>query len=311
MKSRRLLNALRVVAGIALLTWLLVWVKPAPVLSLFAEARVGYLLAALAMFLVLVGLLSVRLHILIGPLTGSIRATARLVLVGYFFNSFLPSGFGGDVYKVVALRQRAESWGRGLAMVTLDRLAGLSVIFIAGMAYIAIAGLPAGFRDTFQQAREHAGIWVGPVLGLGLVTLLVLGVLAWKNERLQSIFANPWARMRDTLTAVSPRAYAALFTVSVLTYVARLARFYLCLCCFGFSVPPADLVFVLFAMHVVALLPITIGGLGLQEGAIAFGLSLFGAPLPVGVAVGVLNRVMIWIAALAGGVVFIVPTARD
>ncbi len=52
------------------------------------------------------------------------------------------------------------------------------------------------------------------------------------------------------------------------------------------------------------LVPLTIGGLGVQEGVIAYTLSWYGVPLSVGAAVALINRMAVWLVGLIGGLVF-------
>ncbi len=72
----------------------------------------------------------------------------RLYFVGNFFNSFLPSGFGGDVVRAVeATRDMPAQIAAGAVIV--DRLTGLLMLFV--MALAMLPWRPADFPDGWLR----------------------------------------------------------------------------------------------------------------------------------------------------------------
>ena len=53
----------------------------------------------------------------------------QLYYIGSFFNTFLPSGFGGDVVKTYELSRQTSSGASSVSTVLVDRLMGLAVLF--------------------------------------------------------------------------------------------------------------------------------------------------------------------------------------
>ncbi|MBN4046864.1 flippase-like domain-containing protein, partial [bacterium AH-315-P07] len=306
--KKNLANFLKLVVGISLISWLLYSADIHEVANVLADARINYLLTAVFLFVILLATFTLRLHLLVKHVTESFLETGRLVIVSYFFNSFLPSGIGGDSYKVIYLRRRIDSWSQVLALVTLDRVVGLFVITVAGIVYTLLADIPSGFFGTSESMDGGRLLLIAIATGILIAGMMGLG--AWKNETLRTRLKKIVLRVRSLLSALPPRTYVALLLISVISHIARILRFYVYLLCFGVDFAIVDLVFVLFVMQVVVLLPISIGGLGLQEGTIAYCLSLFGVPLPVGLAVGLLNRAILWLASLVGGLVFLLPSSR-
>ena len=60
------------------------------------------------------------------------RELVQLYFVGSFFNAFLPSGFGGDVVRVVEVSQEIPA-DVATGTVFLDRFTGLLVLFVIGL----------------------------------------------------------------------------------------------------------------------------------------------------------------------------------
>ncbi len=63
----------------------------------------------------------------------------RFSFVGVFFNSFLPSSTGGDVYRVYGLGKDTSKWGSVLSATFFDRVFGFVVLgffsFVAGVVF--------------------------------------------------------------------------------------------------------------------------------------------------------------------------------
>ena len=65
----------------------------------------------------------------------------QLYYIGSFFNTFLPSGFGGDVVKTYELSRQTSSGASSVSTVLVDRLMGLAVLFA-----MALVALPFSWR---------------------------------------------------------------------------------------------------------------------------------------------------------------------
>ncbi|MFC1814571.1 lysylphosphatidylglycerol synthase transmembrane domain-containing protein, partial [Thermodesulfobacteriota bacterium] len=65
----------------------------------------------------------------------------QLYYIGTFFNTFLPSGFGGDVVKTYELSRQTSSGASAVSTVLVDRLMGLAVLLA-----MALVALPFSWR---------------------------------------------------------------------------------------------------------------------------------------------------------------------
>ena len=93
------------------------------------------------------------------------RRLIQLYFVGSFFNAFLPSGFGGDVVRVVEVPQELTG-DIATGSVFLDRFTGLLVLCVIGL--VGLPFRPDGFPDAWALA-----IFVVCVLGIigGIILL--------------------------------------------------------------------------------------------------------------------------------------------
>jgi uncharacterized protein (TIRG00374 family) len=104
----------------------------------------------------------------VGASIGPLRLI-ELYFVGNFFNSFLPSGFGGDVVRVMEVARDVPA-GIATGTVILDRLTGLIMLFL--MALLVIPWRPANFPPSLLLI-----IVLGAIGGVVLLLLLVDGRL--------------------------------------------------------------------------------------------------------------------------------------
>ncbi len=156
-----------------------------------------------------------RWSLLLRGLGMSIRfwRLAALYFVGNFFNAFLPSGFGGDVVRVLEVSRDVPA-SAAAGTVILDRLTGLTALFV--MASLLLPWRPSDFPATFVTMLA-----VGALLGLVAGFVMVEG--KWLR-RVGARLPGPFSLARDSglsrlLTAVQGCGWRAIWgalAVSVL-----------------------------------------------------------------------------------------------
>nr|WP_221898800.1 lysylphosphatidylglycerol synthase transmembrane domain-containing protein [Robiginitalea sp. SC105] len=213
------------------------------------ESSPGFLLLALLFFCLSKVIASLRLNRYfreIGlPLTE--KSNARLYLLGMFYNLFLPGGIGGDAYKGYVLHKTFGTRVRRIVgVLLLDRISGLYLlVFYSGVLLLWLA---PGWLQPYA-----------PWLILGL--LLSLGAYWWVHRRFFS-YAHPvfW----QALSYSAGVQAAQLATAYILLHALHVDEAYL----------PYLLLFLLSS--IVAVLPITIGGIGSRELLFFYGSAWFG-----------------------------------
>ncbi len=137
-----LFNLARIVISAGLLVWI---IRSAGLAQLVQAARAAdWRLYGLAAVLALVGIVirALRWQALLNAVGARVpfRRTLYLYFVGAFFNTFLPTGFGGDVVRVLEIGTGATSeQAAGTALV--DRLTGFIMLFA-----LALVSLPFSYR---------------------------------------------------------------------------------------------------------------------------------------------------------------------
>lgn len=179
------------------------------------QARWGWLFAAMLINFSGLVLRSIRWAILLNGIgsTVPLRQLIKLYFVGAFFNGVLPSGFGGDVVRVIEVAEDVPQ-ATAAGTVIVDRLSGLMGLFLLGL-------LVMGFNpEVFPQEI----LWqVGTVCLLGLVGggLLLRGwrwfpFLETLLNKLPQKVARPFLKLTATLKALPTNSLLQALGISLL-----------------------------------------------------------------------------------------------
>ncbi len=197
-----------------------------------------------------------------------------LYFVGFFANNFIPTGFGGDVVKIVSLRQRYGIGTEALSSVIMDRLTGL-----LGSSVIALLALTWNTVNHTANIDLPVGLWLAIFtisFGIPAGFLLIrwtdlVGIVATRLPRISRLpLYVKFARLVDTVHRYPfPVLLKALlislpFTINLILIQYFIAK--------ALSVDIPIILFPLFVplIALINLLPFTFNGLGLREGVYLF-----------------------------------------
>jgi len=308
LNRKTFLYAGKVLLGLLLLAWLFWQVDCRQIYSSFGNGDPVFLVCGiLAMSLAFVGMQTLRLHALVGDITVSYKETLKIVLISLFMDQFLPSSVGGDAYRIFHLRNIGNcNWARPVTLSFIDRFVGMGTLFFAGMIYLFMRGssLLSRLREISSVSLSglHMPEWFAVSVALTLIPGLCFRskIKTWWRKIL-----NFLKECKTEIQEVRLPVWLWVIFVSICFHVLRAVGFYYFVLYFNEYISLVDLIFVLFFTAFVSIVPVTIGGLGLIEGATAFSLVLFGVTGSSAVAIAFLNR-LVWIAyAAIGGVWFI------
>lgn len=229
----------------------------------------------------------------------------RLSLISHFAGAWTPGAFGGDAYRVMALRKFGKT-NVVLATVLIERYAALLTV-----CFLVLVMLPI----TIPYLLERSPLLVGVIIGAIALVLLALPLLLSPtiarhlSRRIPAISETTLGRkLRDFYRTLMqyrehPRTLVAFGCLTVTEVLSYFVMNYLSARALGIDV---SLVFFLCAMPVVHLLlriPISVQAVGVQEGCFVFALALHGIadPETKGLAVSLVQRAVEWLMSIAPG----------
>ncbi|HEX2040485.1 MAG TPA: lysylphosphatidylglycerol synthase transmembrane domain-containing protein [Acidimicrobiales bacterium] len=274
---QRTITVMRVAASLVMLAVLVPRVELRSLFPRWDGGTVEWLAGALAVTFLGIVLSAVRWQRVLAALDlpARIGSLVSHQLAGVFVGNFLPSTIGGDVLRVSRL---SASSGRGpdsFASVVLERLTGWLVLPV--ITLVALALNPALLRLGLASQAALA-VSIGTLVLLGVVLVLA------SNPRLGARLEGHEG-MRRFVHAVHlglvrfRRNPGLAFEVLVAGFVYQLAvvlAAFLVGHALGLGVGWTAMMAFMPAVAILQVLPVTIGGLGVREGAFVLFLSRSG-----------------------------------
>ncbi len=257
---------IRLAAGVALLGIILSRMDLAALARAWGPGSALGVAGAALLLLLGQSIAALRWKLILGPGSPPWAYLVRLYVIGGFFSLFLPTVVGGDAVRAAAAAQGSGRAGGVVASVLFDR--ALGVLAMAGYAGLGLLMAPEAARRLGEGLRLRLPDAPGAVLG-GAVLVLGAGVAAALLLR-QSPRARKAARDALELGAGLARAPLTLLQAVALGFVVQGLYILLWLVLarsIGLPLPALALLVAVPIVTLAAMLPVTLGGLGVREGA--------------------------------------------
>ena len=207
-----------------------------------------------------------------------LRGAVSAYYQSLFLNSVLVGGVLGDVHRAVTHGRRAGDVVRGLRAVGWERLCGQVIQGV--VAAIVLLSLPSPVRPALPYL-------LAGVVGLAGCAVLVLRRAARRGRSMQARAARAVsADLRHGLLTRGVWPKVALS--SVLVVAGHTATFVIAARVAGSTASLGELVALLMVVQTVMVVPLSVGGWGLREGAAAWAFGAAGLGAATGVTVATL-----------------------
>lgn len=304
-----MLRALKIVVSLGLLTYLLFAVDWAGAAAVLRQAQAGLLGIAGAIYLIqlILSAWKWQIALLIHDVPWRVATLFRFLVMGMFFNSFLPTAVGGDIYRAYRTLPGHAEKSRAISAVILERVVGLLALLAVG----AVGAAVIFARDRDPTIGLLALVLAAPpILGASLPGLVRLGPVRRLLRKLGSIpKLEPLERNGRSILA-DKRGLARLAGVSLLFQ----ALAPLAIAVLFAAVRTHDILAesaVISAIYSASsLIPISINGLGIMEGSFAFTAQQLGVSFDSAVIVSLMVRLVSTLISVAGGVIFFFDKGR-
>ena len=288
------IHALQLTLAVALLV--VVWrlADGGQALRLLSEANLVWLLAA-ALVLTLQIVLSARRWQLTASQLG-ITLSAGTVLREYYLsqlvNQVLPGGVLGDAGRAVRARRQAGLVTSSYTVI-LERLAGQAGLFVLLATTFVITSFAPGGFDWPAWLAVPVVVLLVAVAAVPPAVILGAGKLPGRMGQMATELAGS-ARQALLAPAVRWRQLA----LSLATATANVTGFALCALAIGAPLSATAAIAIIPLILFTMLLPVTVSGWGLREGAAATLFPLAGLTAAEGLAASVAFGVVLLVIAL-------------
>jgi uncharacterized membrane protein YbhN (UPF0104 family) len=299
--NRRIARLLLRLTISAALLGAIVWaVDGAGLWRRLASADLSWFLLAVALG-ILANVVSAWRWLIISRHLG-LSASARQLLPAYgravTLNTILPGAtLGGDAYRAVALQRIGNPMLKAAASVALDRLSGLWALFV--ISWCAWLALTIAATTTLAPASLYLHL-------AGIACAVAAPFLARAlSDRLALAPQTLPARLLRLLSETARLARVTLAS-STLVQLATIAALWAALRAVTPEVPLLYLTAIAAPVFLAAALPVSIGGFGTREAALAAYYSLAGLPVDVAVAGALLHGLAVTVQGALWSPLFLV-----
>ena len=300
--KRLALVAIKAIVSIGLIAVLATRLDYARVLSYWRLLNGVWILGALGiLFLEMCLLAGVRLRLMLVSVDARrpLTTTAQIALCGFFFEQVTIGFVGGDAIRLWLLRRTHVPFGRAVQALLLDRACGF-----ASLVLLSLIGVQALLPLVEESVREVITVTLGAFVAAGLLGIAVIVVLT-KVLRPTKLSAY-WQRFGLSEHPVSMATLAIVFILAVATQLLNVLVFWMLGQSLGLPTALQQWFIVAPTVLLVSMLPISIGGWGVREGAMVVALHGFGISAEDALLPSVLFGLCAVTATLLGGILWVI-----
>ncbi len=229
-----------------------------------------------------------------------------IYFIGMFFNNFLPTMVGGDVIKGYYLYKRSRRGDVSVTSIFMDRYSGFTaLIFLTTISvivgYPVIKGTPLpGFLVLLIAAYVSASliIWVGPLHNWAMMIMAKIHFYGI-NKKIDSLYKALMGYKSH------PDILIKVFCYSIVVQAGMIICYWLL--GVGLGMELSIIYFFLFIplATVISMLPISLAGLGIREGAFVYLFTSAGATPEEALTLSLMWFAIMVFVSIAGGIEYV------
>jgi uncharacterized protein (TIRG00374 family) len=310
--GKSLFTALKIIISIGLLVFLIYRAGLAEISLVARSADMAILLLALMVYTGTIFLISWRWRLLLTSQGAEIPfgQAVSLYFIGFFFNNFLPTSIGGDIYRALGAGQESQKRAIAAASVLVERLLGM--LAVSTLAILAVTVVVRQVVDGSIRA-----------LALGFAAIMVILLALFFHQRTLRLLESLAHRITRwglgqrllrfykalTLYRTQKRILVLVFFIS-LSYQLMIVLFsYLVGLALSLGIPFFYFVLCVPVTVIISLVPVSINGVGVRETGYVFLLSKIGHSSSEAITLSLLIYGLSVVASLMGGILYLMRGA--
>ena len=285
--SGRPFAALRVLATLGIVAGLVYKLSPGELIDTVRGADPWLLLAALGLSVVVQALVVVKWRVLLRARDVNVRllSVIRAYCVGNLLSNVLPTGVGGDVYRVYRIQREADARAADVTMSVLyERATGYGA-----MTMLAAVGAP------FYYGNVLFGLFalIAGVAGAAILAFILPNV-PFPAVREDHVIRNLLAHRRELIAVYQMVVFSLIIQALNISTIALLGR------AFGLDISWWYWALTTWLVAITILAPITLGGFGVRESGFSALAKRVGATAAQGASTGFAAAVLVILVNAAG-----------
>lgn len=309
----RLFYFLRFFVSFFLIAFIISKVNLDKVFDLLSTVKFHFLLIGFLLMLLDRVIMSYRWAILLWAkaIKISILNIIKIYFLSSFWGNFLPSSVAPEVIKVYVASKHDANTSDVLSSVVVDRIIGLfSLSFVALLSFLFIF-------FTRETQMNSTIFWV--ILAVLFVIVLLAFIERLPLKKFQSyirfqprgIKGIVWSFLVRVYTSCNEyknnkAALSKVFSTSFINHILFILITYILCLSLSVDVSILYLSIVVPLVSFLVMIPISLGGLGIQEGAYVYFLTqIGGVSIQVALTIALMIRFLMIVVSLPGGVIYV------
>jgi hypothetical protein len=298
---------LKILLSGTLLYFLIQKAQVAAIYQTILAVDLGYYLLAIGVYILAQPIRSMRWWLLLQEKQVVISRTRLLILcfIGTFFSGVLPTIVGGDVIRGYYVFRESNAHDVSFASILVERLCGLVIILITGFA--------ASLYFLIRQGPSPliTSCLAGCLLGIAIMcSIFYRPFFSFLSRPLPLVRSwNIAGKINEIYQAAlsykgHPGALAWCVVLSFFYQMVIILIHFLMSVALGWNIPGALFFLAVPVVTVVSMFPLSVGGLGVREGAMVIFFSQYGISAASAISLSLLSYSVSLIAGALGGMLY-------
>lgn len=235
----------------------------------------------------------------------------RSYLIGGFFNNFLPTRVGGDIYRMIDSKKYSGTLLRPFAVIIVERLTGVYALLLIGI--VAVISYPR-FEEVKSLAIALFALALAGIAGVLLfygsdrfadwLKRMTARLPSRMGTKLLAMFDAFWYFSRSRAVLLRTFLLGFLLQINVILYFFFIAK--------GLHMPLnlQEAAFVMPILICIQLLPLTPNGIGVREFSYIYLLRPFGVDEALAVAFSLWDYILTFFYGLIGGLLYLLRSEK-
>jgi hypothetical protein len=225
-----------------------------------------------------------------------------------FFNNMFLGSIGGDAFRVYRIIDYSKSRSGAASSVIMDRITGfcmaILLVLVFGIGFILTYHSIVSIRILLYLMISISIIIISMfllfLLCIYMNNISVLNKISIVSENLKKLVISLWMYRYNSKVII-----ISMF-LSLLYYVTQSIKVYYFALATNIEISIIPFFFITPLVGILRMMPISINGIGIQEGSFVFYLEKIGIAGPSALLVAIMTRVSVLIFSLIGGVLFLI-----
>ena len=300
---------LRVTVSVTLMIWLLSKVEIDQIAGRWGEVNWFLLILAVTVLnLICMVLKSIRLRKLLHSLDidAPVWWLSLLQLKSNFLRNFVPGIIFSDIYRTSVLVKKTGYGYESISTILLEKIFSVASLLLLSITSLLVGTYWIG-HPVFRQLVNPAFLVLGAFLAAGIAFIIIVRLGFMGTNKLTF---NLWLKCQDILTQywMFFSKTGNILKISVLSLFIQMimvAWYFTIFRAIGFTLSFLIFMLTIPLVELLLMLPISIGGLGVREGAFVILFVPFGLTAGDAVSFSLLSFIMVTIIRIFSGAAFL------